>query len=91
MSDNQHHEYTCPACKGLMTLDIEPGVRFLVTHQLPPCAQSAEWGPMANGARIEVRHVDFDPPAPCAHVWIVDSSGDYCDHCGAERSRVERN
>jgi hypothetical protein len=72
-----------------MTLDITPGVLFRVRHQLPPCAQSAEWPAIANGARIEVEHVDFATPAPCEHVWIVHESGDFCDKCGAERSRAE--
>ena len=88
---SQHHEYTCPVCKGLMTLEIEPGVLFKVTHQLPPCAQSAEWPALAHGARIEVHHAEFPAPAPCEHVWIEHAAGDFCDKCGAERSRVERS
>jgi hypothetical protein len=74
-----------------MTLEIEPGVRFLVRHQLPACEQSEQWHGLANGARIEVEHVNFAPPAPCEHVWIEHPSGDFCDKCSAERSRVERS
>lgn len=91
MSDKQHHEYTCPVCKGLMTLDIEPGERLLITHTLPPCKDSEGWAELVNGARIEVRHALFAPPAPCEHVWASHEAGDYCDKCGAERSRSERS
>ena len=84
MTEPQHHEYRCPTCGALMTVDIEPGKIVRVRHALPGCGESQLWMPLVHGARVEVEHVHFGPRSACEHVRVSHAAGDFCDLCGAE-------